>query len=473
MDEALRYATAAELRAWYAGREVSPTEFTRATLDLLDACEPALHAFLTVTADLALAQAATAERLIHSLGDAAWEDRPLLGVPVSVKDLTPTEGVRTTRGSLRHAGWIPDRDAPAVARLRRAGAVLIGKTTTSEFGWSAGTVNLLAPPAANPWDSTRSAGGSSGGAAAATAAGMGIAALGTDGAGSIRVPAAFCGVVGFKPTFGRIPYAPLSPEGLSHLGPLARDVATAALVTEALAGADPDDPFSTSLPPQRPVPARTPRIGWLRWGGPVSEVSEVAAVARSAAQALGGDVEELEVPFADPYPHLVTILAASEAAGEQAAGEQAAEPADAELSDPARLRVVEHGRGLRAVDLARAQAERLLLTRCLDRVMERFDVLAMPTVWVEPFAVDAWRPDPPSTADGLDWLAWCRAAYPFNLTGQPAISVPAGWTAAGYPVGLQLVGRRHEDRLLFRVAGQFEHARPWRHGYPRKDRQQR
>jgi aspartyl-tRNA(Asn)/glutamyl-tRNA(Gln) amidotransferase subunit A len=465
MDEALRYATAAELRAWYAVGEVSPTEFIRATLDLLDACEPALHAFLTVTADLALAQAATAERLIHSLGDAAWEDRPLLGVPATVKDLIPTEGIRTTRGSLRHAGWVPDRDAPAVARLRRAGAVLIGKTTTSEFGWSAGTVNMLAPPAANPWDPTRSAGGSSGGAAAATAAGVGIAALGTDGAGSIRVPAAFCGVVGFKPTFGLIPYAPLSPEGLSHVGPLARDVATVGLLTQVLAGPDPDDPFSMSLPPQRPMPARAPRIGWLRWGGPVCEVE---AVARTAAHALGGSVQELDVPFADPYPHLVTILAAFEAAGQKAAGQ-----ADDELSDPARLRVVEHGRRLRAADLARAQAERLRLTRCLDRVMERCDVLAMPTVWVEPFAVGAWRPGPPSTADDLDWLAWCRAAYPFNLTGQPAISVPAGSTVAGYPVGLQLVGRRHEDRLLLQVAGQFEHARPWRHGYSGKDRQQR
>ena len=132
-----------------------------------------------------------------------------------------------------------------------------------------------------------------------------------------------------------------------------------------------------------------------------------------------------------------------------------------------------HGRGLKATDLAHAQTERLLLTRCLDKVMERFDVLAMPTVWVEPFAVDAWRPDRASTADDLGWLAWCRAAYPFNLTGQPAISVPAGWTAAGHPVGLHLVGRRGEDAFLLRVAAGFERARPWRHGYPRKDRQQR
>src|SRR5204863_7125304 len=146
-----------------------------------------------------------------------------------------------------------------------------------------------------------------------------------------------------------------------------------------------------------------------------------------------------------------TILAAFEAAG-QSEGDKS----DDELSDPARLRVVEHGRGLKATDLAHAQTERLLLTRCLDKVMERFDVLAMPTVWVEPFAVDAWRPDRASTADDLGWLAWCRAVYPLNLTGQPAISVPAGWTAAGHPVGLHLVGRRGEDAFLLRVAAGFE-----------------
>lgn len=455
MDDRLRYATAAELRGWYSVGELSPTEYTRATIDLLHQSQPALHAFLTVTADSALAQAAESERLIRSLGEAAWAGRPLLGVPMSVKDLTPTAGVRTTRGSLRHADWIPDRDSPAVARLREAGMVLIGKTTTSEFGWSAGTVNRLAEPAANPWDTCRSAGGSSGGAAAAIAAGIGVGALGTDGAGSIRVPAAFCGVVGFKPTFGHVPYVPVSPEGLSHIGPLTRDVVTARLITGVIAGPHPDDPLSVERHADRSTPVDPVRIGWLRWDGPTTEVETIG---RSAVDVLG-DVAELAVPFPDPYPHLVTILAAFDAAGQP--------PDDEELSDQFRRRVVEHGRGLRAVDLAHALTERVRLTQGMDRLMEQFDVLAMPTVWVEPFPVDAWRPD---SGDDLDWLAWCRAAYPFNLTGQPAISVPAGFTATGLPVGLQLVGRRHEDALVLHVAEQFESARPWRHEYPRKDR---
>jgi aspartyl-tRNA(Asn)/glutamyl-tRNA(Gln) amidotransferase subunit A len=455
MDDALRYATAAELCGWYADRTVSPTEYVRATLDLLDRTEPTLHAFVTVTADLALSQAETAEKLIRAGGADAWAGRPLLGIPVTVKDLTPTAGVRTTRGSLRHADWVPDRDAPAVARLCDAGAVLIGKTTTSEFGWSAATVNRVGPAAVNPWDPRRSAGGSSGGAAAAAANGVGVCALGTDGAGSIRVPAAFCGLVGFKPTYGRVPYVPVSPEGLSHIGPLARDVATAELVTSVIAGRHPDDPLSVDSKQER-VPAR-PRIAWLNWPGPVTEADSIA---RSAAEALGADLVELDVPFPDPYPHLVTILAAFDAGQD---------PRDDELSDQFRNRIVAHGRRLSAADLARAQTERAMLVQSLDRLMERFDVLAMPTVSIEPFAVDAWRPDPDG-AD-LDWLAWCRTTYPFNLTGQPAVSVPAGFTAAGLPVGLQLVGRRHGDDTVLAVAANVESARPWRAGYLRKDEQ--
>jgi len=458
MDDALRYADAAELREHYSRGAVSPTEHTRAVLELLDRLQPDLHAFLTVSADVALAQASTADRLIRALGEQAWHGRPLLGVPVSVKDLTPTAGIRTTRGSVRLRDWVPDADAPAVARLREAGAVLIGKTTTSEFGWSAGTVNRIAEPAANPWNLGRSAGGSSGGAAAAVAAGIGVAALGTDGAGSIRVPAAFCGVVGFKPTFGRVPYVPFSPEGLSHLGPLTRDVATARLVTAVIAGPHPDDPLSVARQPV-PPPSQPPRIAWLHWPGPTTEVAETAL---AAARALEGELTELELPFPDPHEYLVTLIAAFEAAGQPL--EQDAD------SDQARRRVVEHGRGLSAADLAHALAARELLRAEVAELMTRFDLLATPTVAIEPFAVDAWRPD--AGAD-LDWLAWCRAAYPFNLTGQPAVSVPAGFTAAGHPVGLQLVGRPHEDELVLRAAHRFELARPWRREYPRKDQRPR
>jgi aspartyl-tRNA(Asn)/glutamyl-tRNA(Gln) amidotransferase subunit A len=460
MDDALRYASAADLRRWYASGQLSPVEYTGATLDLLAAEQPVLHAFVTVTADLALDQAARAERLIARDGEQAFAARPLLGIPMSVKDLTPVAGVRTTRGSLRSADWVPGTDAPAVARLRAAGAVLLGKTATSEYGWSAGTVSRVAPPVANPWDPRRSAGGSSGGAAAATAAGIGVAALGTDGAGSIRIPASFCGAVGFKPTFGLVPYVPVSPEALSHAGPLARDVATAELVTSVIAGPHPADPLSAPPPAlARPAPGGRPvRVGWLRWPGPVTEADDLARAAAEEA----GQVTELDVPFDDPYPHLVTILAAFDAAGQR--------PADDELSDPARCQVTAHGRGLSAAELAAALTARALLTQRLNAVMERFDLLAMATVSAEPFAADQWRPDP--AGPPLGWLAWCRAAYPFNLTGQPAISVPAGFTASGLPAGLQLAGRRHEDSVVLAAARRVEQARPWLPAYPRKDQRE-
>ncbi|MGH3859782.1 amidase [Actinokineospora sp.] len=457
MDEALRNATAAEIKAWYATGELSPTELAGATLALLVDLEPTLHAFVTVTTEMAMNQARHAERRIRELGRAAWDGHPLLGIPLSIKDLTPTAGVRTTRGSANTVRWIPDRDAPAVARIKQAGAVIIGKTTTSEGGWSAGTVNPIGPPAANPWDPRRSAGGSSGGAAAATAAGIGVAALGTDGAGSIRVPAALCGVVGFKPTFGRAPYVPVSPEGLSHIGPIARDVATADVVATVISGPHPHDPFSTP-PPPAPEFTDRPRVAWLRW--PV-EPTEPERVARAAAATLAAEVSEVDIPFADPYADLVTILAAFDACQDEA---------DDAASDPHRMRVVRHGRTLTAADLARATTRRAALRQSVDRLLVEFDVLAMPTVWIEPFAVDAWRPDDGEDRDGLGWLAWCRAAYPFNLTGHPAISVPAGFTAAGYPVGMQLVARHGADENLVRLAEQFEQHRPWRGRDPRKDR---
>ncbi|HEY9474962.1 MAG TPA: amidase family protein, partial [Mycobacteriales bacterium] len=279
------------------------------------------------------------------------------------------------------------------------------------------------------------------------------------------------GVVGLKPTFGHIPYVPLSPEGLSHLGVLARDVDTAALLAAVMAGPDPEDPLSAPRPVDPRDPPRPVRIGWLGRDDP-SEVDRTVHAATRVLAGLGHHIEEIDVPFADPYPHLVTIVATAEAAAESAeqpAGQSGERPIFDGLADPARLRVAAHGRRLSAVDLMRAQTERLLLIRCLDRVMERFDLLAMPTVSIEPFPVHAWRPDP-TTGDEMDWLAWCRSTYPFNLTGQPAICLPAGFTVAGQPVGLQLVGRRGEDSLLLDVSGQFERASPWRWSYPEKDR---
>jgi aspartyl-tRNA(Asn)/glutamyl-tRNA(Gln) amidotransferase subunit A len=460
----LAYLSVGELRALLARRAVRAGELLRCVLDRIERLDPALNAFITVDADGAAAQAAAADARLAGEGGEAFGRYPLLGIPVSVKDLTPTLGLRTTRGSPALRGHVPDADAPAVARLRAAGAVIVGKTNTSEDGWSGGCVNRLHGATANPWSPALSPGGSSGGAAAAVAAGLGPVATGTDGAGSIRIPAAFCGVVGLKPSFGRVPYAPASPENLSHLGPLTRTVADAATVLDVLAGPDPRDPFSLDGPPD-PAPDGPLRIAWLPGLGAPAPDAGVAELARAAVDdlaALGHRVEEIEPPFPDPYPILVTILASADAAAHRGARPGAG-------PDPARAPVVARGLELSAADLAAAQSARAALWERVRRCMRRFDLLATPTVPITPFPVSAHGPQPPVDKGDEPWLAWTPNTYPFNLTGQPAISVPAGLTAAGLPAGLQLVGRWRADRTVLRAAAELERARPWQHLYAALD----
>jgi len=444
-----------ELRTWYATRAVSPVEFVSATIRQIEAADPALNAFVTVAAEPALAAARKAERLVTELGERAWHRYPLLGVPISVKDLTPTAGLRTTRGSVACADWVPDTDAPAVARLRAAGAIIIGKTNTSEFGWSAATVNQITGVTRNPWQVDRTAGGSSGGAAVAVATGMGVAATGTDGAGSIRIPASFCGVVGFKPSFGRVPYAPASVENLSHVGPLTRTVADAALLYEIMAGPDAIDPFSLPVEPAGPPPKRL-RIGWLPVLGEPGTHPEALAVAERAVKALadaGHAVTPIEPEFDDPYRTLVAILAAAEAAGHTEAHERIR----ARL-DPGRLTVVERGRRLSAVDLMAAYQARYALGQRVRRWLAGLDLLALPTVPVRPFAAELHQPQTVPDKGDLPWLAWAQTAYTFNLTGQPALSVPVGLGADRLPVGLQLVGDWRADHLVLHGGRELERA---------------
>lgn len=428
--------------------ELSVAEHIDVLLERIAKSDRELHAYVSVAQDEARRAAEAADRLISRAGPAIWRRRPLLGVPVSVKDLIQTAGLPTRRGSLL-ANPRPRQDAPAVARLRRAGAIVIGKTATSEYGWCASTASRLGPATGNPRSPGRTAGGSSGGAAAAVAAGLCAAGLGTDGAGSIRIPAAFCGVVGFKPTFGRIPYVPACADRLAHLGPLTACVADAALLYDLLRGPHPDDP--DSLPgvwPGRSRRAEGLRVAWLEFPGTAPEVRRVADRARAELAALGHGVEAIEIPFEDPHRALVDLLAAGEAAGLCAA--------DEELCDPGRLAVARHGRRLDGAAVAAAEETRLLLRRTLTRVMRRFDLLAMATVPVEPFAQDALGPEWAADPADLRWVAWTPATYPFNLTGQPAISIPAGCTAAGHPVGVQLVGAPGADGLVLAAAAGWE-----------------
>lgn len=458
-NRALATADAAELRRLYATGEASPVEVLDAVLQRAHALEPVLNAFLTLDDAGGRRAARAAERVVRTRPVEQWP--LLLGVPVSVKDLTPTRGLRTTRGSLLLADWMPDFDPPAVERLRAAGAMIFGKTNTSEAGWKGDAGNRLVGPTANPWATDRSSGGSSGGAAAAVASGVGPLATGTDGAGSIRIPAAFCGVVGFKPSLGRVPYVPASADLLAHLGPLARTVADAAALYDTLAGPDPRDLFS--LPADAPTTQRLEAVEPLRiaWcadlGGTraAPDVREAAACAMLALAEAGHRVEPVELHVEDPYPIVDVLWAGAEAASHR-------DDLDAvrDRLDPGRVALIERGRALGAADLAHAQAERWRYAEALRQATEAYDVLATPTLPIGPFALGA---DGPSDLGGasVDGLAWSPFTYPFNLTGQPAISVPAGHDADGLPVGVQLAGRWREDLTVLRAAAALERASPW------------
>jgi aspartyl-tRNA(Asn)/glutamyl-tRNA(Gln) amidotransferase subunit A len=449
--------TAVRLRELYRAGELSPVEVARALLDRIEERNTALNAYITVTPEIALGQAEAAERA-YRLGES---EPPLLGVPVSIKDLTWTRGVRTTFGSLLTAEFVPDHDAPVVERLRAAGAVMLGKTNVPEQGWKGETTNRLIGSTHNPWQHGATAGGSSGGAAAAVAAGLGPLAQGSDGAGSIRIPAGFCGVVGLKPTFGTVPiWPPSNTDTLSHIGPIARTAADAALMLSAMAGPDARDLHSVGRPvldPQTGLDGGLEgvRVAWSPDLGYVDVDPEVARLAADAALSLAGagaEVRDLGPAFPDPWPVIHVLWAASEAA-EYPDGIDAIR----DLLDPGRVAVIEAGFRLHPGEVAAAAHHRHTHYRAVDALFASADLLAMPTLPVPAFPVG--QDSPVRHGIQTSYLGWTGFTYPFNLSGHPAATVPCGLTAEGLPVGLQLVGRWHSDALVLRAAAAFEELR--------------
>ena len=443
----------------------SAEELTRSVLARIAERNPGINAYCTL-ADAAVADARTADR--DRLRGAP--PGPLAGVPFSVKDLIPARGVRTTLGSQAYADWVPDADDVAVARLRAAGAILIGKTNTRELGYGIVADNTLFGPTRNPRCPGRTAGGSSGGAAAAVADGMGSVALGSDGGGSLRVPAALCGVFAVKPSFGVVPVypscrVPLGPgfgswESLECVGPVTRTVRDAAAVLAVIAGFDARDRHSVPFPAGRLARrldgdlaglriAWSPRLG----GAEVSpEVSEVTASAVRALDGLGCAVEPADPPVGD-LRELRAAFAATVARDSDLAG----------LRDMAsRYNVSVDLRELvsrewDAETLTTAAVRRQVLYDSVRAFMEDYDVLVTPATATPAFPVGLRQP-----ADGAEGIAngrdWSPFAFPFNLTGQPAASLPVGQTRAGLPVGLQIVGRRLADETVLRVAYALERA---------------
>jgi aspartyl-tRNA(Asn)/glutamyl-tRNA(Gln) amidotransferase subunit A len=448
--------SARELAARIRRKEISPVDAVRAALARIEARRD-LNAFITVTADQALDAARRAEQQVM----AGAPLPPLHGVPYSVKDLTLTAGVRTTMGSAIYEQFVPTEDALPVARAKAAGTILIGKTTTPEFGHKQGADAPIFGRTLNPIDPRFMCGASSSGAAVAVAAGMGPVALGTDGGGSIRIPASCCGIVGLKPTLGGV--ANLQPPDLfaanSYVGPMARDVADTALLYEAIRGGDGRDPYGqAATPPGRAVPHTLGRlrVAWLpRCGNRLDpEVEAATTAAVRLMEREGAIVETIELDFVSLERHFLVVLESVLAAR---IGEQL-ERFEARL-DPSLVGTVRRGRKHSAIALHEAGFAR---TRCftqLQGVFERFDLLVSPTVSAPPLPVEqdpngivTIAGEPAGTIRG----AWYPYTYPMNLTGHPALSMPCGKSRLGLPIGLQLAGRWHDDRFLLGVAALLE-----------------
>jgi len=450
--------SATDLLRLYRARKASPVEATRSVLARIDKLNPKLNCYCLVDAKSALATAKESE--------ARWKKGApqglLDGVPVSIKDLLLTRGWPTLRGSRTvnpKGPW--NDDAPAVARLREHGAVLVGKTTTPEFGWKGVTDNPLTGITRNPWNPKLTPGGSSGGSTAAVAAGMGPLTVGTDGGGSIRIPCAFTGLFGLKPSFGRVPAWPLSPFGtVAHVGPITRTVADAALMLNVLSLPDPRDWFAL------PHDSRDYRVGLddgvkgLRIAysanlGYAEVEPEIAALVKKAVKQfadLGAQVDEVDPGFENAGPMFTTHWFAG------AASLLRTMSADqVKLIDPGLRDVARQGAKIRTLDYLAAVQQRGQLGVLMNRFHEKYDLLVTPTL---PLAAFAAGKEVAAVVKEKRWTDWTPFSYPFNLTQQPAASVPCGLTKKGLPVGLHIVGPRYADALVLRAARAYEAVHP-------------
>jgi aspartyl-tRNA(Asn)/glutamyl-tRNA(Gln) amidotransferase subunit A len=460
MHEELAFMPATEMAAAIRAKTLSPVELAAAMLERIDAINPALNAYCLVTPEMAMTAAKDAEAAVMR-GD---ELGALHGVPISIKDLFDVKGLPTTKGSLLYKDKIATGYEFVVKRMLDAGGVHLGKTNTPEFGFIPMTENRLFGATRNPWNLECTPGGSSGGAAAAVAAGLGPIALSSDGGGSIRIPASFCGVFGIKPTYGRVPRNPGGWSTMTHRGPTTRTVSDAALALDVMAGHEPADPFSVidypgSFLEEVDLGVRGLRVAWSADLGYAPVDPEVRAICEAAAKRfadLGCDVGEASPGFANPSGDFTffTIAATSDAAwlGELSEQELAL------LDEPAR-QFLDFGSRRSAVELVRADERRMAIWASMQRFHQTYDLLLTPVMSVAAFPIGK----APTELGGkaMAPYGWMPYTQPFNLTGQPAASVPCGFDSRGLPVGLHIVGRAYQDSLVLRAARAYEQAQPW------------
>ena len=451
------YMTALELKSGIATREISPVELVEDSLRRMEALEPTLNCFAATTPEMALDAAREAERA------PGGERGPLHGLPVSVKDLIAVGGVECAFGSKVMAGNVAAADAPSVERARAGGACVIGKTTTSEFGCKAVGDSPLTGITPNAWNRRKTSGGSSCGAATSVAAGITPFALGTDGGGSVRIPCALSGLFGIKAQFARVPVYPVSATPtLAHVGPIARTVRDAALLLSAIAGHDRRDPFGVAGPVpdflaacERPV--RGLRLAWsptLGYARPTEEVRRVVESAVELFEDLGCTVDLVDdVIGKDP----VDMWMAEFYAGVGTRLKDVLANSPDEL-DPAVAGVLSNALDQELGDYYAKVFERYDFREKMRTFFEDYDLLLTPTLPVAAFDVGL---DVPPELPDRNIVSWVFYTYPFNLTGHPAASIPAGWTGDGLPVGMQMVSKTLAEEDIFRAAAAFEAARPW------------
>jgi len=457
------YIEAHELRELVRKKEIRPREVAEFFLSRIEKLNPKLGAFMTITADRALADAARLEKM--SASDAAA--LPLFGVAYSLKDLTWTKDIRTTFGSKNYENWHAPADAELATRLANSGGILLGKTSTPEFGLRPTTEGGLCPPARNPWNLDHTAGGSSGGSASAVAAGLHPIAQGSDGGGSIRIPAACCGLVGIKPSRGRITRAPSEGEswaGLSTTGPIARTVRDAALMLDAMAGADPGDPYA-ARPPLRPyveeIEARPKKlrlavINKSKLGTVEPETLAALESACGVFREMGHTVEPIALdPGAKLQKFAQVIVGASSAA---------LNLPNLDLADPMVRGTYDFGAKITAADYIRAVTGMHNTSREVIHALMPYDALLAPTL-TRPAVRIGSLPSRAETATE-EIYGWIAFTFPFNSTGQPSISLPNGFNRAGLPLAFQIVGRPSDEAGLIALAAEFERARPWKDKHP-------
>jgi aspartyl-tRNA(Asn)/glutamyl-tRNA(Gln) amidotransferase subunit A len=456
----LNWKTAAKLVKGYARRKFSPVEVAKACLAQIGRHDKSLNAMVEIRGDEALRMAAASEK--------RWmkgePQGPVDGVPALIKDLLLVRGWPTLRGSKTvnpDQAW--DQDAPSVARLRECGAVFLGSTATPEFGWKGVTDSPLTGVTRNPWDVTKTPGGSSGGSSSAAAAGYAPLTLGTDGGGSIRIPAGFTGIFGLKPSFGRVPAWPLSPFGtVAHVGPMTRTVEDSALMLNVISQPDardwhslPYDGADYTLSLKKNLKglriAYSPTLGYVDVD---PEIARLVAGSVKQLEQLGAKVEEIDPGFEDPA-HCFRIL--WWAGARALLGNLPAEKK--KLLDPALADVVEQSMSIGLDDYLEAVKQRGLLGSRMRQFMERYDLLVTPTLPIPAF--EAGKLSPVAVDATGKWVNWTPFSYPFNLTQQPAASVPCGFTSSGLPVGLHVIGRMFDDRTVLHAAHAYQRATDW------------